>query len=356
MGDFITIKKKDVDFEKYLLGTFSNNQVALPVQSLNVNTEQEEVTFNIVDSKEIKRPSVISFLVQVLKLRNLILVLLPLLLVATKNWIDETMYDAVVGLSSAVGALLLHVSINLRNDFIDHVTGLDRIHPQAGSRAIQKGWIRANSVKKMSQATMIAGVFLGFPALLLYKEVLLVVIVSLGLGFFGVYFFKSGLKLRRWSEVFSFFLLGPLLTMGFQGALGAPIDFEAVLIGIVTGWFAVYYIHIKNFEMLMINSKAKIENTISRLGFEKSKKLIFFWWTSWLCMVGTYHWMYSSHWWTYMFLLLVLLIVAPLYFALKSVDSPLGSSMAKAVRTAKYLYIFVISFWLLESYWYLVFY
>jgi 1,4-dihydroxy-2-naphthoate octaprenyltransferase len=356
MGDFITLKKKDVDFEKYLLGTFSSNQIALPVQSLNINTEQEEITFNIVDCREIKRPSLFSFWVQVLKLRNLVLVLLPLLLVATKNWIDETMYDAVTGVCAAVAALLLHVSINLRNDFIDHVTGLDRIHPQAGSRAIQKGWIRAISVKNMSQATMIAGVVLGFPALLFYQEVLFVVIVTLSLGFFGIYFFKSGLKLRRWSEVFSFFLLGPLLTMGFQGALGASIDLEALLLGIVTGWFAVYYIHIKNFEMLMINSKAKIENTISLFGFEKSKKLIFFWWTSWLCMVAVYHWWFCSHWWTYAFVLISLLLISPLYFALKSVDSPVGSSMVKAVRTAKYLYIFVIAFWLLESYWYLVFY
>jgi 1,4-dihydroxy-2-naphthoate octaprenyltransferase len=355
MGELITIKKTDPVFEKYLMGTFSDQKVALPVQSLNVNSQQEEVTFRILDSSEIKSPTMLSKWVQILKLRNLILVLLPLLLVATKNWLDETMGDTIVGMISAIAAILLHLSINLRNDFIDHCSGLDRVHPQAGSRAIQNGWVRAFQVKKWSRNLMFLGVLLGFPALIIYQEVLYVIAISLGVGAFGVYFFKSGLKLRRWSEVFSFLLLGPLLTSGFQGAMGASIDLEALAIGVLTGWFAVYYIHVKNFEMLMVNSKAKFENTVSILGFEKSKKLIYFWWVSWLFMVGLYHWFYCSHWWTYLFILLSLLLLPPLYFALKSVDSPLGSSMLKAVRTAQYLYVFVISFWVLESYWYLAF-
>jgi 1,4-dihydroxy-2-naphthoate octaprenyltransferase len=355
MGELITVSKSDPNFEKYLLGTFSKEKRALPVESLNVNTEKEEVTFNLVDHKEIEKPNFIIMWAQIFKFRNFILVLLPIFLVSTKNWIDETMQDPLIGLMGALGSVFLHASITLRNDFIDHIIGFARIHPQSGSRAIQKGWIRAITLKKLSTALMISGVLLGFPALLAYKEVLYVTVISLVLGFVGVMTFKSGLKLRKWSEIFSFFLLGPLLTIGYQGALGGGFDLEVIFIGILTGWFAVYYIHIKNFEMLMVNSKAKITNSISAMGFEKSKGLIKFWWIAWLLMVDLYHWVYCSHWWAYMMIFASILLTLPLVFSLNVTDSPVGSSMARTVKTARYLYIFLISLWALESSWYLTF-
>jgi 1,4-dihydroxy-2-naphthoate octaprenyltransferase len=355
MGELITVSKSDPNFEKYLLGTFSKEKRALPVESLNINTDKEEVTFNIVLRSEIEKPNLIVMWGQILKLRNFILVMLPIFLVSTKNWIDETMLDPLFGGMGALGAILLHASINIRNDYIDHVLGLDRIHPQSGSRAIQKGWVRAITLKKLSTALMIAGVVLGFPALLAYTEVLYVTVLSLVLGFLGVMSFKSGLKLRKWSEVFSFFLLGPLLTIGYQGALGGGFDLEVIFIGILSGWFAVYYIHIKNFEMLMVNSKAKIYNSVSNLGFEKSKELIKFWWISWLLMIGVYHWLYCSHWWAVLMIFVSILLILPLVFSLNVTESPVGSSMARTVKTARYLYIFLIALWALESSWYLTF-
>src|SRR5271166_3218933 len=51
-----TFSRRDPEFQSYLDGTFSKNLVALPVRSLNVGTNAEQVTFEIVPANQIQRP------------------------------------------------------------------------------------------------------------------------------------------------------------------------------------------------------------------------------------------------------------------------------------------------------------
>src|SRR5262245_11697931 len=57
MRNLKTISHCDPEFNSYLDGSFSDDLRALPVRSLNVDTLNEEVTFEIVPVDEIQKPS-----------------------------------------------------------------------------------------------------------------------------------------------------------------------------------------------------------------------------------------------------------------------------------------------------------
>lgn len=353
MSELLTLSKNHPDFNKFLDGSFSDQQRALPIQSLNVNTELEQVTFRIVDVKDIKKPFLILRWAQIIKARNFLLVALPIFIVLMKNMMDETVMEPVVAASSALGVFLLHAAVNLRNDYIDHMSGLDRIHPHAGSRAIQRGWLPAFKIKRLSHLCLFFGALFGLPAVYYFQEVLILLAILVALGLVGLFSFKMGLKYRQWSELFSFLLLGPFLTVGFQIACGAGFDYESLFIGCVTGWYAVFYLHLKNFEHLMVNSQARFFSSVAHLGFEKSKILLFVWWVIFLILFNVYHFEYSSGYWAWMGLMVSVLSSFVFLSSLISLESLIGSAMTRLIFQARYMSLFVLTFWSLENLWYL---
>lgn len=353
MSELITLRKGDPKFEKYLLGTFSRSHLALPVTSLNVNSETEQITFEILPKTDIRKPLFFSYWLQVLKVKNFILVMFPLFLILIKNLLDQTATDTKVGALSFLGALCLHTAANLRNDYMDHMRGLDRVHPTSGSRAIQRGWIRAITVRRLAYVFLGAGIVFGMPAIIKYREIQMLVAAVAILGILGLGSYKVGLRYRRWSELTVFLVLGVLLTCGFQISLGGGFDFESLAIGVVTGWFAVFYLHLKNFDQLMVNSQAKFNNTVSWLGFEKSKKLLFFWWMIFLILFNGYHFVYASNYWAWIIGVGSCFSSLAFMTSLGSLHSPVGSGMRQLLRQGRYLVLFNLCLWLLENLWYL---
>ena len=60
MKRLVTLTKANSEFESYLLGSFSRTERAIPVQSLNISTGAEQVTFEIVAIEEIQVPKLFS--------------------------------------------------------------------------------------------------------------------------------------------------------------------------------------------------------------------------------------------------------------------------------------------------------
>jgi len=353
MSNLITLSKKDPRFFSYLNGNFSKTDRAIPVESLNVNTEAEQVTFQIVPLNEIYRPMRGLYWLRLLKVRNLVLVAFPVFLTLVKNWIDGTLHDPRTFVLGAVGAFFLMTAVNLRNDYLDHLSGLDRVHPQSGSQAIQKGWVTAAQVQRWSYFYLILGVVFGLPALVLYREVLILVGVFTLLGILGLTSYKIGLKYRRWSELTIFLLLGPLLTVGLQYSMGYHFDLEVLWIGAITGWMSVFYLHLKNFEQLMVNEQAQFRNTMTWLGFEKGKTLLFIWWLILAGLVMGYHFEYAAGYWRWVVFFSLLAATVPFGAALSLVNSPLGSKMTKLMHTGKMALYFVMMLIMIETLWYL---
>lgn len=351
MTELITISKNDPRFESYIEGTFSLDHRALPLQSLNVNTSSEQVTFQILPKAQIQPPFLGVHWLQVLKVKNLLMVAFPIFLVFLKNWQSGTLVDPITGCMSGMGALFLMTAVNLRNDYLDHLSGLDRLHPASGSHAIQKGWVTASQVRSWSYVYLVLGLAFGAPALILYPKILILMGAFALLGIIGMTSFKMGLKYRRWSEWAVFLLLGPALTLGMQFSLGAEFDWTVLFLGCLTGWLSVFYLHLKNFEQLMINNQARFENTVTWLGFEKSKAWLIFCWILLMSALVAYPF-YLGAWPGG---LVTLAMAAGLSFifvrAIVLLQSPVGSHMKTLVRAGQRGLLALMAIWSIELVW-----
>ncbi len=354
MKRLVTLTKANSEFESYLLGSFSRTERAIPVQSLNISTGAEQVTFEIVAIEEIQVPKLFSKWASILKAKNFVLLAFPMFAVVMKLNEANRFSDPITGALSTIGAFCLLLAMNLRNDFNDHMRGLDRVLSNSGSRAIQKGWIAAYQVRRLSNLLLVFGFIFGLPALFRYRPVILIVALLTVFIFLMLNSEQTGMKHRRWTELAVFLLFGPILVISYQLACGGGIDEESWVLGVVTGWFAVFRLHLKNFEQLIENSQARFDNTIASLGFEKSKKLIVGWWIAFLVLFDAYHFLYTSLFWAWMLGLSSLLVSFAFVTSMLCLQSPVGSGMTKTLFQGRAMYLFVLSLWFLENLFYLL--
>lgn len=352
MTEVITLSKGDAEFNAYLMGTFSKTHRALPISTLNANSARETVTFEIKPLAEIRRPSYFFLLLYLLKVRAFILILFPLFLLLVKNTADKTIKDPIVVLISTLGILSAYFAVNLRNDYTDHIKGLDRINPQAGSRVIQNGWMTASQIRHWAHvfvlfATMFAGmVIFAFP------EVIGVVMLTFMVSIWAQFLKKGSFKYHKGGEFFVFLLLGPLLSTGYQISISGFWDIESLYLGIIWGWLVVFLQHIKNFEYIMINAQAKFHNTVTWLGFDRSKTLLKIWWTLFVVQFLAYHYRYAGIFWTWFLGAVLVFCSMPFFIGLNHLHSSVGSDLIRVRRVGYGLVLLSLFLWTAENIWY----
>lgn len=353
MGDLITLSKDSKDFDSYLLGTFSPDKRALPLQTLNVNSSSETVTFKIVPVADIDRPGFLQIASQVLKVRSLLLVLVPLFLMVTKNIADSTLMDPFSTMLATFGVLLAFLAVNMRNDYLDHMLGVDRVLEESGSRAIQKGWVTAARLKNISSVLLALALVCALPLVLTYNSLAGVIAVGLVIGLWAQFKKRNSFKYRIGGELALFVLLGPLLTVGYQLSMGAPFDAESVWIGLVWGWLTLFVVHLRNFRSILTSSQAGFNNTVNWLGFDKTRRLLAIWWLVFLAVNLSYHLFFAGFYWG--FYLSIVLSAPTLMFIskLKNISSPIGSDLFEVYKMGTYLFLLTIGMWVFECVWYL---
>ncbi len=349
---FKTLSRQDPEFDAYLRGTFSKTERALPVRSLNVDTAAETVTFQIVPVNEISRPSFLSFWAQVFRVRNFVYVLFPLFLIVMKNVFDDVPWDPNLAWLSTLGALFLSLGAFLQNDYLDHFKGVDRVHPLSGSRAIQKGWVTADSLLKWSWFHLVLGALFGLPAIWVFPELLWILLPVAIMALALILFPKMGLKYRRGAEFMVFLLFGPVLTVGFQIAITGLFDLEALWIGLIAGWHYTFLVHVKNFESILVNSQGGFTNTVSYLGFEKGRKFLELCWLAFLVALAIYQWTYHGPIWSVIFSILPAVFSIPFLLNLRRLKSPVGSHLSITVRLARTAGLLTLMLWSLQCFWY----
>ena len=350
-----TISKSDPQFESYLLGTFSTTHKALPVQTMNVSSEQESITFQIVSNEEIRLPDFLSYWAQVLRLRNFVLIAFPIYIIIMKATIYHLPYFPLFALLSIFSAFLLQSSMNLRNDFQDHFWGIDRVQPSSGSRAIQKGWITAARVKNLSNYFLIFGIVLAIPMIIVRPIPLIVVgLLSAVLMYTASGGGKFGTQYRFGTEFSAFWMAGPLLTIGFQIAIGMRLDPEIIMLGFVTGGLALFILYTRSFENILFNSQAQIKNTITMLGFERSKKFLSWFWFFWIVLLLFYHFNYASTDWMLMSFVFVTLASIRVWNSITLLKSPAGSAINRSMKICRRIAWIIVALWFVEYLTYFV--
>lgn len=353
MSDYKTAKKSDADFNSFLMGTFSNTHAALPVQSLNVGTADEVVTFEIVHVFDIKRPNYFVYWLHLIKLRQFILILFPLLYVITKNYVDNRFFDPFSLSLASVAMILLFAGLNVRNDVLDHVSGFDRVNFSHSPKPIAKGWITASEASFLSSFLIAMGFLFSIPVMILQREEIRVVLIIAVLALIGKFFQKNSYKNQRIGEVILFLLMGPGLVSGYQVAVGAGVDTEVLAFGFVWGVGILFLQHLNNFSHLMTSTQAKIHNTMTRFGFDRSKKFLILWWALFLFLWLIYHFLYAGFFWTWFGGAVLFFWSIPTAIKLSAIHSPVGSDLVEAKKVGYRNFILAVVVWTVEQVWHL---
>ena len=161
---FKTLSRKDPEFLAYLDGSFSSRFCALPIRSLNVGTKAEQVTFEIIPRAGLPRPGFVRIARQLIRPTSLVFSMGPMIAVLFFCVAHGLNVDRLIGVTSFLGVVLFQIAMNLFNDYGDHMKGQDRLRPQGGSRAIQKGWVTATSVKRIAWICLVGAALLGASA------------------------------------------------------------------------------------------------------------------------------------------------------------------------------------------------
>lgn len=279
-----TASKNDADFARLLDGTFSSDHRALPRRSLNVGGPSEEATFEIVPLAELERPHPLAIALHSLRPETLALSLGPLIATAAYVFWLRLPIDLGFAALAFLGVLLFHASLNLLNDYADHLSGADRVNALGGSRAIQRGWARAISFRRWGLVLFGLALADGLAVSSQRPLVLLPLgVCALGAGYYLTRARKKGARLVGAREAAAFALGGPLLICGFTLAavdidLAANAEFalraSTLALSYAFGFSALLYAVLGQFEGLMQDSLAGTGTLASRLGFDRAKRLI----------------------------------------------------------------------------------
>ncbi len=350
---FKTFKKTDAEFMKYLMGTFSTSEIALPVKTLNVGTVDETVTFEIVMAADIQRPQFLVLWAHLIKLRSYLLIIVPLFFIAIKNYLDDRFFDPISFLVASVSMLFLYAGLNLRSDLNDHISGYDRVIQPELPKPLLKGWITATEVSLISWIFIFLAAGISVPVYLLQKEELRVVGVVLVLFLLGQFFKKNSFKNQRLGEVILFLLIGPGLCSGYQVALGAGIDTEVLIFGVLWGTAVLFLVHLNNFSNLLSSSQAGIQNTMNKMGFDASKKFLIFWLVILNSVWILYHYFYASTFWTWLSALTLIFWSIPTAIHFSELSSPVGSDLVAAKKIGNKNFLLMVVLLFLELCWYI---
>lgn len=348
MKSFITVSKKAPDFFKYLDGTFSHTQVAIPIESLNLNSNNESVTFEIRDRTQVIKPSLKELLVALFKVHKFLYVLFPIFYISMYYFVHEWSFDVVTLLFAGVASLFLFIGVNLRSDYWDHIKGLDRVIKSNQSKPIAQGWIKAITVKRISLLFMVVALVLSFPVIIAFPLVLSVIALSIAIIYLGLLQKKGFYRDYFLGDLFWVLLVGPILSLGFEISLSGNYHGHFILFGLVWGALLFFRIQLSNFEFILAGSLAGVKNPINYFGFENSKKFILGSWMFFIFSFSLFH-LLEFHWMAWISTVIILLIMTVRnYKTLMYLSSPSSSDMARAVLEFHQLYTLAVTLWMLQ--------
>lgn len=332
MSRWITVSRRDPEFTAYLDGSFSRTHRALPVRSLNVDTNSEEVTFEIVPISEIQRPPLIKVALQAVRASSLLLSAGPMLATFFYALSRGYEYSPLITFSSFFGVLAFHMSVNLFNDYGDHMKGRDRVRPRGGSRVIQNGWVAAITLRRAAWTLMTIAALFGVPAIFLSTSTIhpvAVIAVLAGLVGLEFAFQKFRLKYRGFAELLAFALTGPLLCLGFGWAMTGQLVPDFALLGCIYGAISLMYFHSVNFENIMTDSQAGVSTWATRAGFDSSKSFFYFTAALTVTFALTFAVFFGRDMAWVIALLAIGAMTYPLIEKVRSVASPLSSALSR---------------------------
>lgn len=340
----LTIPRADPRFMPHLLGSFSNEERALPVDLLFHDTKEERITFRIVQINEIDCPG---------KVMTLLTGVRPLLLLLTMGPAATSIFYAMtfgweidIGIAACtlMSIFFLHGAAFLMNDYCDHLSGMDRLSCLGGSRIVQRGWATAEQVKNWSWMCWVSGLMFGLPSLWLRPwPMMLLIGGTAALIVVGFSYMRRSERYLGLDNLMVFFGMGPLLTAGTSFAVTGRIGSEVLIFGAIFGLGASLCIQLRNFETMLADSQMRTRTLMSRLGLEKSKLFVMVQLFFILCLMSLFVYVetvFAIYW---LVMTPVFGVAVHLGLRIWSVGSPLSSQLRGLWRQGLVLHLCLLA-------------
>lgn len=267
---FRTLTPRDPKFESYLLGSFSEKERALPQTSLNVQSMNELVTFEIKKLEDLESAPMWKKLWLLFKPQTWLTVLVPLIAV---GHLQENP-SVGLGLTLAMVLVALMVFANWQADLVDHLGGWDRLQGSNDKNVLRKGWFTGYQLKKWSRYALVLATLLGLPLL----RVIPFVLVPYALVVVGIL-----LLLPRWwrkslwpglSSLCICLLSGPLLTVGIDLAFDGYSSWSSFFLGVAWGVWMSFVRQQKIYTKQWDLYQRSVPVSFLGLGFDRSKAIM----------------------------------------------------------------------------------
>ncbi len=272
--EFVTVLKKDKEFQSYLDGTFSSHKRAIPQKVFYANTENEKVTFLIFEKDQIKLPNIILLLGKLFRVEWLSLSFGPAIACIGYAFSKGQSVDILYMGLSLLSLFCFHSAVFALNDYKDHMGGSDRVNQLGGSQVIQKGWLPANFVKSLGVIMFGMGAAVGFFVLINQPLIFIASVLFISLLVLIYSFNGPNLKAIGFGEILAFICFGPLIVFGFTSVLGSPMGAKEWALSLLFGQLAFLIMQARQLENIVADSRSGERNLVTYLGFDKAKKFI----------------------------------------------------------------------------------
>ena len=353
---FITLTRGDADFLPYLSGTFSDDEVAVPVESYDVSSQKERVTFQVSPVQKLGAFQNVKLLSRLFRIEILPITLVPPLVVMFYPGFQNFVYwQVAVALLSIIA---LHAGIFSLNDYVDHMTGVDRLGEKSGSRVIQEGDIKAYHALRFSLGALLLSICLSVPLILLNPVLLIFGLLATIFGAFGYVYARSGYRRLVLGGLSVFTVFGPLLVVGTAMLTQQDLDWtkhgvDLFWMSMIFGFCATMYSQSRQLSSQLVDHQVGIRTLAVRLGFDGAKY--------WLLFLSHITMAMALFFWSRQGLVEVQWLL-PAYATFVGVrfsrfiwriQSPVGSRTAKLGSEAIYYemilgLIMIVSFWFLR--------
>ena len=329
-AELVTLTAKDQRFTSYLTGSFSNTQRAICLKTLNPSTENEVVTFQIIDIPPVNFFKKWS---QVLKIHHWVLPTALVFFVLMTAETGSQAWNPVQASISYLALLCWMSAMSLWNDHLDHISGLDRVFDEEQPRPLQRGWITDQNVRRLAFVFLGMGGALGLLVIWQSPLILIFIGASVFLAMWVMSGVRTGLRYRIWMEMSAFLLLGPFLSLGFASAIGLNFNFQIAYLGTLSGIWVLLILQLKNFSRLMVQNQMKQVNTMTWLGFDQGKVFLKGTYFTLLTLSMFYHWIYMDRAWTWGLMIVTIGLQIIFNRVLNRLNSPVSSHFQSGVRS-----------------------
>lgn len=349
----VVLTKKDPLFNKYLWGTFSDSQIAIPEKTTNVGTREETVEFRIYDKKQIKRPNVLIRSLFLVNIEFIFFLLIPLFLVCVKNLLYKRFFDPYSLVLTFISSIFFMYGLRVRRDVSEYVRGYDRITSNGKTKPLMQGFVRAAYANNLGLFLILMSYFLLWKVYIRQPEMIRVSVIFTILLVIREVLSSMKLKIRQWSTFIVFLFMGVGLMSQYQVALGSGVDTEIIVLGVVWGHAALFLHYLDQFRNLPELKSHNYKTVLSHLELEKSKKFLTTWWCLLIVFWAIFHKFYASVYFGWFTCFILIFWSIPTFIKIASVHQLDKSELEYVYRVGRRIFILMACILVAEYAWYL---